>query len=253
MLDTYEPETEEKDSGATAWNRIVGASLAMPGAKVDRESFLRSQLMGYCEEEQIAKAIKDSPANAGISPELIDKLADACIKWQRYKASAISFATGIPGGWAMAGTLPADLVQFYWHAIVLAQQLAYLYGWPSILEDGEVDEETKLKITLLVGAMLGAAEAQKAIAEIAKRISEQMVRRLPRIALTKTAFYPVIKQIGRWIGINITKNTFARGAARIVPILGGFISGGLTSYMIKKMANRLKDHLKKTIFAQPRK
>ena len=101
--------------------------------------------------------------------------------------------------------------------------------------------------------MLGAAEAQKAIAEIAKRISEQMVRRLPRIALTKTAFYPVIKQIGRWIGINITKNTFARGAARIVPILGGFISGGLTSYMIKKMANRLKDHLKKTIFAQPNK
>ena len=56
MLDTSKPETEEKDSGATAWNRIVGVSLAMPGAKVDRESFLRSQLMGYCDEEQIAKA-----------------------------------------------------------------------------------------------------------------------------------------------------------------------------------------------------
>ena len=153
----------------------------------------------------------------------------------------------------MAGTLPADLVQFYWHAIVLAQQLAYLYGWPSILEDGEVDEETKLKITLLVGAMLGAGEAQKAMAEIAKRISEQVARRLPRIALTKTAFYPVIKQIGRWIGINITKNTFARGAARIVPILGGVVSGALTSYLIQKMAKRLKEHLKKTIFAQPTK
>ena len=39
----------------------------------------------------------------------------------------------------MAATIPADLAQDFWHAIVLSQKLAYLYGWPDLLEDGELD------------------------------------------------------------------------------------------------------------------
>ena len=40
----------------------------------------------------------------------------------------------------MVGTVPADLAQFYWHTLVLAQKLAYLYGWPDLSDKGEVDE-----------------------------------------------------------------------------------------------------------------
>ena len=61
----------------------------------------------------------------------------------------------------MAVTIPADLVQFYWHAIVLSQKLAYLYGWPDLLKEDEADEETKAKITLLIGVMMGAQVANK--------------------------------------------------------------------------------------------
>ena len=150
-------ELPEKPSGERVWNRILRASLTLPGAKVDRDSFLASQLANYCNEEQVRKAIRLRPATAGIPSDVIDRRADASIRSHVLRASGISFAAGLPGGWAMAGTIPADVPQFYWHALVLAQKLAYLYGWPDILDGGEVDEETEIHLTLLVGAMMGAA------------------------------------------------------------------------------------------------
>ena len=53
------------------------------------------------------------------------------------------------------GQSPADMVQFYWHALVMAQKLAYLYGWPDLLEKGEVDDQTEIYLTLLVGGNVG--------------------------------------------------------------------------------------------------
>ena len=68
---------------------------------------------------------------------MIDGLADACI-WGHYsKAAAVSFLAGIPGGLTLPATIPADLGQYYWHVVQLAQKLAYLYGWPDLLEKGE--------------------------------------------------------------------------------------------------------------------
>ena len=185
---------------------------------------------------QTKEAIEDRPANAGIPSKLIDRLADACIKSHVRKAAAISFGTVLPGGWAMAVTIPADLVQFYWHAIVLSQKLAYLYGWPDLLKEDEADEETKAKITLLIGVMMGAQVANKVISEVAERFASEIARRLPRQALTRTAYYPLIKQISKWIGINVTKNTFARSVSKFVPIVGGLVSAGVTAAMMKPMA-----------------
>ena len=239
------------EAKSKAWDRIMGASLALPGVRVDRDSFLRSQLQNHCDETQVKKAIEDRPANGGVSFKLIDRLADSCIKSHVLKASSISFGTGLPGGWAMAGTIPADLAQFYWHAIVLSQKLAYLYGWPDLLEEGEVDEETKLRVTLLIGAMLGAQGANQIISEMAERLAREMVRRLPRQALTKTAYYPLIKQVGRWLGLKISKGSFARGASKFLPIIGGIISAGMTAVMMRPMAKRLKNHLRQTKLARP--
>ena len=171
MIDTS--ESQQTETKSSKWDRIMELALAIPGARVDRESFLRVELSSYCDEEQITKAIEDSPAKAGIPLDKIDKIANSCIKWQTRKASAISFATGLPGGWAMLGTIPVDVAQFYYNAIILAQKLAYLYGWPRILKEGGIDEETKMRITLLIGAMLGVGEATKVINKAGTRVCER--------------------------------------------------------------------------------
>ena len=142
-------------------------------------------------------------------------------------------------------------MQLNWHALVLPQKLAYLYGWRDLLEEGEVDEQTELELTLLFGAMMGAAAAERGLAELTKRFSEQVIRRLPRQALTKTAYYPIAKQVGKWIGISVTKRGFAGGVAKVVPVVGGFVSAGVTAATMRPMGKRLKNHLRELRYARP--
>lgn len=244
--------SEEQDTTSQVWNRLMGAALAVPGAKVNRTKFLSAQLSSHCGEEQVREAIASRPANAGVPPETIERLANGCIKLHLIKASAISFATGLPGGWAIAGSIPVDLVNFYGNAIILSQKLAYLYGWPDdFLHNDEGDDETKVWITMLIGAMLGASQANRAISEVARRSAKQVVRRLPRIALSKTVSYPIVKQIARWIGVQVTKTTFARGVSRIIPIVGGVASATVTVFLMRRMAKRLITHLKGLRLASP--
>ena len=241
----------EEPAGERLWRRVLRSAMALPGAKVNRASFLESQLRNHCTEGQVREAIRTRPAAAGIHSGLIDSLAESSMKSQVLKASTISFGTGLPGGWAMAATIPADLAQYFWHAIVLSQKLAYLYGWPDLLDDGELDEEAELRITLLIGAMMGAAQANRVLSKVAAGLAGQVAHRLPRQALTKTAYYPVVKLVGRWIGVQVTKQSFARGLSKAIPVVGAATSAALTATLMWPMANRLRKHLRTLKYASP--
>ena len=151
----------------------------------------------------------------------------------------------------MAGTIPADIAQFYWHALVLCQKLAYLYGWPDLLVHGEVDEETEQKFTLLIGAMMGAGLAQQGLVKLSNHFAAQVGNRLPRQALTKHTSYNLTKQVGKWIGVRITKSTLSRGLQKLIPVVGGGVSAGFTAVMMRGMARNLRGHLKGLVFASP--
>lgn len=227
----------------TVWNKVMSSALAIPGVKVDRESFLMSELRQYCSKDELEKAMKNP---VDVLPEnRIDSLANACINNHLVKVTSLSVVSGIPGGLAMAATIPADMAQYYWHTFVLAQKLAYLYGIPDLRdENGNLTETSQDMLTLFVGVMLGAAAANNAIKNISKAFAMQVVKRLPQKALTKTIYYPIIKQVAKWIGIKLTKDTFAKGLGKTIPILGGVISGGLTAATFRPSAKRLQKKLK---------
>ena len=158
---------------------------------------------------------------------------------------------GIPGGLALALTIPADTVQFVWHSIRLAQKLAYLYGWPDLMKEGDPDEETELRLVLLMASMLGIGEANQLLSKIAKQFAQEVGHRLPQYALTKTAYYPVVKQICKWLGIKLTKKIFAGGIAKVIPLVSGAFSAGMTSVALRRMARKLKNHLRDLEYANP--
>lgn len=239
----------EDDPRWRVWRALLAASLSIPGARIDRAAFLRSQLQPHFSEAIVEIAVKERPAVAGIPRERIDELADSCIRWHVLMVSSMSFVTGLPGGWWIAGTIPADLAQFYWHAVVLSQKLASLYGWPGLLDEQGVDDETILRMTLFVGVMMGAQAANRALAELAERFAREVARRLPRQALTKYGLFNLAKQIGKWVGIQITKSSFSRAISRAIPIVGGFVSAGVSAAMMIPMARRLKNHLRTLRYA----
>ena len=178
-----EDKYDAKSSGVL---RVVRASMALPGARVSRADFLRAQLHVHCGDGQVKDAIELGPASAGVAPELIDEIADSVIRSHVLRAAGLSFATGLPGGWFMAATIPADVAQFFWHATVLAQKLAYLYGWPDLFDpEVDLDEETELRIVLLIGAMLGAANANRLLAEMSSRFAGETVRRIQGMRLLR--------------------------------------------------------------------
>src|SRR6266404_2474995 len=232
------------------WNSVLRTALALPGVRIDRKAFLRRALSKHVAEDVLQSAIDSSPAKAGVSKDTIRGIATATIKWHRAGVSALSFVSGLPGGWWIAGTVPADLTQFFGHVLVILQKLAYLYGWPELFgEDSELDHETLLMLTVFVGAMLGADSAAKVLGDTAERAAAQGLKRLPRETLTKWGLYRLARERAKWIGIKLTEDSFARYLSRIVPILGGIISGTVSWISFSLMTSRLAAHLESLLLA----
>ena len=221
--------------------------VRVPGVRVNRDEFLRQELRKLrMDDDAIARAIDSNPLLAGVSLTEIDRLAEEAISYETNKSAAISFVAGIPGGFAMLGTIPADLMQYYAHALRIMQKLAYLYGWSELLPDGrETDDDTLGVLAVFFGVMLGvggAAQSLTAFARVAAKTAYQ--NHATKRALMSITWYPVVKHSLRLIGINITKSTAAKGFSKIVPVIGGFVSSGLTFMALQSQSALLKEHLR---------
>lgn len=119
------------------------------------------------------KAVSSTPLRAGIPQELINGIADEVIQYERVCVSGISTALGMPGGVAMAATIPADIAQYYGYMLRATQKLMYLYGFPQIdvEENGQVfDSETMNLLILCMGVMYGVVGANNALKAVAKAL-----------------------------------------------------------------------------------
>lgn len=225
------------------WNKVLATVLKMPGVKVDRIAFLRTELRPYCNQSRLQMIGSVRPYTV-VSEQVVDKLARQCVRHHTALATATSTIAGLPGGLAMAATLPADLVQYFYHVFVLSQKLAYLYGYPDLCEEnGELSDMASDLLTIFMGVMMGAPVAEKGINELSIAVAESAVTRLPRVALTKTAIVPVAAQIARLIGTKMSREGFAKGVGRFIPLAGGLFSGGLTLFTFRRGANRLRRQL----------
>ena len=221
--------------------------MRIRGVRISREDFLRQELQkAHLSESQIEEAIATDPISAGISQKRLDKLANDAISYETKKSTALSFVAGIPGGLAMLGTVPADLGQYYVHSLRIMQKLAYLYGWKEFLTDPEdVDDETIAQMGLFFGVMLGVAGAAESMRDFARMIVAPAIeKRIARKALMKGTWYPVVKKSLKVIGISVTKQGFTKTMSKILPLIGGVISGGMTFVSLQTQANRLKQHLR---------
>ena len=221
--------------------------VRLRGVRISRDDFLRQELRKlHLSDAEIERAIASDPVSAGISRKSLDKLANDAISFETKKSTALSFAAGIPGGLAMLGTVPADLAQYYIHSLRIMQKLAYLYGWREFLTDlDDVDDETIAQMGLFFGVMLRVAGAAESLRDFARVIVAPAIeKRIARKALMKTTWYPVVKKSLKVTGVSVTKQSMAKTMSKIVPLIGGVISGGMTFVALQTQATRLKQHLR---------
>ena len=233
---------------------VIILAVKAPGVHVARDSFLRKELYKNHPAEVIEDAIARTPALAGITAEEIDKIADEVIKFERNCVSGISTALGMPGGVAMAATIPADIVQYYGYTLRAIQKLLYLYGFPEIDTDEEgisLDSETINRIIICLGVMNGVAGANNAIKALAQALAKGIEKKLLSAALTKGTFYPILKSTLKWFGVKLTKEIFAKSVKNAIPVVGGVVGGGITFLSFKPCCLRLKAALTDTMLSNP--
>ena len=156
------------------WDGILDVAMRTPGIKVNRTDFLSNAFKAFGDVSTITE---NRPIDL-FDEATIEKVAKDVIASQTLKVTTISAVAGMPGGLAMLGTLPADMAQYYFHVLVIAQKLGYIYGWPDLQdEDGNISEGARNILTLFVGVMFGAQAANKALSEVAKRLAMQIAKR----------------------------------------------------------------------------
>lgn len=70
-------------------------------------------------------------------------MANACIRDNVLLASGTSVVAGLPGGLAMAITIPANIAQFYAFSLKLAQELGYIL-WD--MWEGNIKENDEIQM-----------------------------------------------------------------------------------------------------------
>ena len=232
---------------------VFESAMQLPGVHIDRTSFLTKNLSRLCTQTQLDKALTEGTLHSGIPITMLDSLANAVIRAETYKVTSISALAGVPGGFAMALTIPGDIAQFYGFVIRVAQELAYIYGWDELSTES-IDADTESQLIIFIGVMSGVGVANGVVAKLFGVVAQKNVaKKVAAVALTKTWYYPLVKKIAAVLGQKMTKTVFARGVSKAVPVLGAAVSGGLTLAMFKPMAHRLKNHLSKMAHMSPEK
>jgi hypothetical protein len=221
------------------WYKILDAALQLPGAKVDRTAFLKKVYTEYFTNDMLDKMIAENSIVAGIGIKIMDKAAGETITYHQNIATSLSFVAGIPGGLTVLATIPADIAQYYYHLIVTAQKIAYIYGMADL---GATDDNLKSLITLLIGVMADNEEADKTIN---KMYSEQFKKTAGTLVVGK-AFNKIIMTIAVSISYILTGKTILKSVFKIIPLLGGVVSGGITLFSFKPTCNKLKERMHKS-------
>ena len=227
--------------------QVLQQVVKLPMVKVDREKFLVDKFSKELDRKDIATLLEKGPTSL-LTKESLDRVAKTCSKDNVLRASGTSILAGLPGGIAMAITIPTDVVQFYAFSLKLAQELGYIYGFDDLWESrDELSEDAQNTLLLYLGVMLGVNGAGALLRSGGVTVAKHVMKMIPQKALTKTLWYPILEKVLKIFGVSLTKGGLAKGMGKVIPILGGVLSGGLTFATMKPMGERLQKELSKLV------
>ena len=172
-------ETNTNTTQEVALETIITNAVKLPLVKVDRDSFLAEAFAST--SLPLSDVLEKGPVAAGASRKMLSTLSQKLIVKRTSQSAIASFAAGIPGGLAMAATVPADVLQFFGMSLRLAQELSYLYGARDLWQNGEVaEEQVQSQLILYCGVMFGVSGAMSGVRVLSTQIAKTTLKRLPQ-------------------------------------------------------------------------
>ncbi len=220
---------------------LVRNAMKIPGVKVDRKEFLHKNFSQYLAPEKLFELMENGPLESSIDEKIIQTVTKNVIGDTKLLSSSASFVAGLPGGIALAATIPADTMQFFGMVLKLSQEIGYLYGYEDFWDKEEVLISGDL--ILFLGVMFDVEEANTTIKVLSSNLPKEVMEDFSHKDLLDRSYLPLIKKMAGYIDLEVTKNSFTKGVSKAIPVVGGVVSGSLTYSSMTKMGNRLLDAL----------
>ena len=170
-------EKEEDLAKQMMLEEVITKAVQIPGVKVNRKQFLAEQFA--TKKDNLEEILDKGPIEAGIKKEDINLISKKLILARTSQSSIASFVAGIPGGLAMAATIPADVLQFFGMSLRLAQELSYLYGAQDLWENGNINnDKVKNQLILYCGVMFGVSGAVSGVRVLSTQLSKTALKKI---------------------------------------------------------------------------
>lgn len=230
------------DFFSNSYNNILKSSFMLPMARVNREKFIQRLSTRELKGMNVQVALGKSP-NRAYSQQAINKAAKKIIAKHALWVTLISAISAIPTGWMMIPFFIIDIIQFQIHVFAVSQKLLYLYEDEEKLTEYSSDTATQLMI-LMTTIMIGKQQFTRMLKSATGVVTKQVIQRFTIKALTQFSILNIVRQVAKWFGIVLTKETLLEGIDIAIIIICAIISGLISLWLFKPMANNLMKYLK---------
>lgn len=230
------------DFFSNSYNNILKSSFMLPMSRVNREKFIQRLSTRELKGMNVQVALEKSP-NSAYSQQAINKAAKKIIAKHALWVTLISAISAIPTGWMMIPFFIIDIIQFQIHVFAVSQKLLYLYEDEEKLTEYSSDTATQLMI-LMTTIMIGKQQFTRMLKSATGVVTKQVIQRFTIKALTQFSILNIVRQVAKWFGIVLTKETLLEGIDVAIIIICAIISGLISLWLFKPMANNLMKYLK---------
>ena len=161
--------------------------------------------------------------------EDLEAQVDALIKNQIIKCGTSGFLTSLGGFITLPVALPANVASVIYMQMQMIAAIARMGGYD--LHDDRVK-------TLIIACLCG-----NEVKEILKQAGIQIGKKLTERAVQKISSALIVR-INRAVGFRLLTKFGTKGAinlSKAIPVIGGFIGGGVDAYSTKVIGNKAKE------------
>lgn len=218
-----------------SWDRMLDLSLQSDAGRINRIEWLTDVLYPFLPIEELEQLSHRAP-HEFLSPKILDHIANLEIRRHTQLIAAGSAGSALVGG-GLTSTLgiSADLVQYSLNLLGLVQKLAYLYGWDDFLYRGHVTEETRARITFLLGSLLGVLESDEVLRRAWRHFDRQVSTTPIAMEGKRSPVSLILREIAKRFLVLSLKGSATMWLTKHTPFLGAAIGAG-SSYVIAKPA-----------------
>lgn len=159
----------------------------------------------------------------------LEAQVDALIKNQIIKCETSGFLTSLGGFITLPVALPANVASVIYMQMQMIAAIARMGGYD--LHDDRVK-------TLIIACLCG-----NEVKEILKQAGIQIGKKLTERAVQKISSALIVR-INRAVGFRLLTKFGTKGAinlSKAIPVIGGFIGGGVDAYSTKVIGNKAKE------------